>query len=85
LGVIGSLDKPGSPAGETKQAFHAQQVGRNDEKRSLFRERIINVTAEDLYRVTNTYLLPEKANIAVVTGKHGVEEAETLGLELIYV
>jgi hypothetical protein len=38
-----------------------------------------------LYRVANTYLLPEKANIAVVTGKHGVEEAEKMGLELIHV
>jgi Zn-dependent M16 (insulinase) family peptidase len=85
LGVIGSLDKPGSPAGEAKQAFHAQRVGRTDEKRSLFRERIIDVTAEDLYRVANTYLIAEKANTAVVTGKHGVEEAEKLGLELIYV
>jgi Zn-dependent M16 (insulinase) family peptidase len=85
LGVIGSLDKPGSPAGEAKQAFHARQVGRDDEKRSLFRQRIIDVTAKDLYRVATTYLLPEKANVAIVTGKHGIEEAEKLGLELIYV
>lgn len=85
LGVIGSLDKPGSPAGEAKQAFHAQHVGRDDEKRSLFRQRIINVSADDLYRVANTYLIADKANTAIVTGKHGVGEAEKLGMELIYV
>lgn len=85
LGVIGSLDKPGSPAGEAKQAFHAQLVGRNDENRTLFRQRVTKVTAEDLYRVATMYLQPEKANIAVVTGKHGIEEAEKLGLELMYV
>ncbi len=84
LSVIGSLDKPGSPAGEAKQAFHARLAGRTDELRTQFRERIINVTAEDLYRVTETYLTADKANIAIVTGKHGEEEARGLGLEIIH-
>lgn len=84
LSVIGSMDKPGSPAGEAKQAFHAGLAGRNDEYRNIFRARIIAVTAEDLYRVTEQYLLAEKANIAVVTGNHGKEEAETLGLDIVH-
>ncbi|MGS2716577.1 insulinase family protein [Eionea flava] len=85
LGVIGSLDKPGSPAGEAKQAFHAQLVGRNDKNRDTFRQGVINTTADDLRRVTTLYLTPDKANTAVVTGQQGVAEAEKLGLELHYV
>ncbi|MFT6101663.1 MAG: Zn-dependent M16 (insulinase) family peptidase [Granulosicoccus sp.] len=85
LGVIGSLDKPGSPAGEAKQAFHARLVGRDDEKRNVFRQRVIDVSVDDLYRVTTLYLQAEKANTAVVTGKHGIDEAKQLGLDLIYV
>jgi Zn-dependent M16 (insulinase) family peptidase len=84
LSVIGSMDKPGSPAGEAKQAFHAHIAGRTDDKRTRFRHGIINVSAEDLYRVAEIYLIEEKANIAVVTGKHGEEEATQLGLELVY-
>lgn len=83
LSVIGSLDKPGSPAGEAKQAFHASLAGRTDAHRATFRERIIAVSAEDLYRVAETYLCQDKANIAIVTGAHGKEEAESLGLEII--
>lgn len=85
LGVIGSLDKPGSPAGEAKQAFHAQLVGRNDENRKAFRQGVITTTAKDLQRVAAHYLSPDKANIAVVTGKHGADEAEKLGLALRYI
>jgi Zn-dependent M16 (insulinase) family peptidase len=83
LGIISSLDKPGSPAGEAKQEFHSQLTGRTKEIRERYRERIIQVTAEDLRRVAETYLKPEKASIAVVTGNHGEDEAKTLGLDII--
>lgn len=84
LGVIGSLDKPGSPAGEARQHFHAQLTGRTDDKRAQFRQGITEVTAEDLYRVAQTYLQTEKASTVVVTGNHGVDAAEQAELELIY-
>lgn len=83
LSAIGSIDKPGSPAGEAKQAFHSQLAGRSDEYRERFRQRIIDVTTDDLYRVAEHYLLAENANIAVVTGAHGKDEAESLGLDII--
>lgn len=67
LGVISGLDKPGSPAGEAKQAFHNQLFGRTPEQRHAFRQRILQVTLEDLKRVTNTYLNPDQASIAVIT------------------
>ncbi len=67
LGVIGSMDKPSSPAGEAKQHFHNRLFGRNHETRQRFRENILNVTLDDLRRVTETYLRPDHASTAVVT------------------
>ena len=76
LGVVSSIDKPGSPAGEAKQAYHAQLFGRSPEQRRAFRAKILQVSIADLQRVAATYLNPEKASIAVVTNSQG---AESLG------
>ena len=67
LGVVSSIDKPGSPAGEAKQAFHNGLFGRTPEQRERFRSRILQVALDDLLRVAETYLVPEKASIAVIT------------------
>lgn len=83
LGIIGSLDKPASPAGEAKQAFHAHLAGRTQALRNRYRQRIIQVSADDLLRVSTQYLRPEQAKTAVLTGKHGQAEAEKLGLATV--
>lgn len=82
LGVIGSIDKPGSPAGEAKSTYQAELFGRTREKRELFRNRVLQVTADDLKRVARTYLINENASIAVVT--HAAQKAalESLGLQI---
>lgn len=85
LGIIGSLDKPGSPAGEAKHEFHSELTGRTRQKREQYRERIIQVTADDLRRVADTYLLEEKASIAVVTGGHSEAEVSNLQMEVVKV
>ncbi len=71
LGVIGGLDKPGSPAGEAKSAFHNYLFGRTPEQRRRVRARLLAVTLEDLKRVARLYLQLEKASIAVVTNEAG--------------
>ena len=83
LGVISTLDKPSSPAGEAKSAFHGELSGRTREKHQQYRQRIIEVNAEDLRRVADSYLQPHKANTAVITGAMGKKEAADLGLEII--
>lgn len=75
LGVVSSIDKPGSPAGEAKQAFHSSLFGRTPEQRKAFRARILNVTVDDLKRVAKTYLLDKEGSVAVVTSK---EQADSL-------
>lgn len=74
LGVVSSIDRPGSPAGEAKQAFHSALFGRTPEQRKRFRARILKVTIDDLKAVAAKYLLPEKASIAVVTNEAAAEQ-----------
>ena len=83
LGVIGGMDKPGSPAGEAKSAFHNDLHGRSREKLQLFRQRVLEVSTDDLKRVTETYLKNGEASVAVITSAATYEELGDLGLEVI--
>ena len=83
LGVISSIDKPGSPAGEAKQAFHNQLHGRTREKLETFRQNVLHVRLEDLLRVTEAYLHPDKASTAVITSTAALEQKGNLGLDVI--
>jgi Zn-dependent M16 (insulinase) family peptidase len=78
LGVIGSLDKPSSPAGEAKQHFHNGLFGRNHEQRENFRRQVLAVTVKDLQRVAESYLRPEQASTAVITSNGARESSEQL-------
>ena len=77
LSVISAIDRPGSPAGEARRAFHDKLHGRTAEQRRLFRSRVLQVSEDDLRRVAEHYLLPEQANIGVVSNAVALEkEAE---------
>lgn len=75
LGVISALDKPGSPAGEAKQAFQSRLFGRDDAFQNRFRERVLSTRVDDLKRVASTYLKPEQASVALITHKPVWESA----------
>ncbi|MEQ9462389.1 MAG: insulinase family protein [Haliea sp.] len=76
LGVIGSLDKPASPAGEARQHFYQRMFGRSHEQREAFRRAILDVSLEDLRQVAQRYLDPALASTAVVTSR---KQYESLG------
>ncbi|TCK17229.1 hypothetical protein DFR30_0450 [Thiogranum longum] len=82
LGVISSIDKPASPAGEARDAFLCALHGRTPERRQAQRKRILDVTLDDLRRVGETYLRPEQASIAVVTSPASEGDCRTLGLDI---
>lgn len=82
LGVVGSIDKPGSPAGEAKTTYQAELFGRTREKRELFRNRVVKVTLADLLRVAREYLVAEKASVGVVSHHGQQEKLQTLGLAI---
>ncbi|MEH6636425.1 MAG: insulinase family protein [Halioglobus sp.] len=82
LGVVGSMDKPSSPAGEAKQHFHNRMFGRTHDQREQFRAQILAVNLDDLRRVTETYLRPELASTAVVTNSSQLDSTAALREEL---
>jgi Zn-dependent M16 (insulinase) family peptidase len=82
LGVVGGLDKPGSPAGEAIQAFHAELNGRGKACTEQFRNQVLAVTEADLKRVASAYLSQDAAQTAVITN---TELAAGTGLEIISV
>jgi len=81
LGVIGGIDKPGSPAGEAKKNFYNDLHGRTYDRRRQFRERVLSVTLDDLQRVGATYLDPARASTAVITSSANESAAESLKLD----
>jgi Zn-dependent M16 (insulinase) family peptidase len=84
LGVIGGMDKPGSPAGEARSAFHNELNGRTREKLQQFRQQVLTVSIDDLKRVTELYLKNGEASIAVITSAASYEEVGDLGLDVIH-
>jgi len=83
LGVVSSIDKPSSPAGEAKDAFQNQLFDRTPEKRQLYRKRILDVTLEDLKRVAESYFSADKASTAVISNAATVEQLGDMGMEVI--
>lgn len=81
LGIVGALDKPGSPAGEAKSVFFNSLYGRTRELREAFRNRVTKVKLEDLKRVGETYLKNGEASTAVITSARVAEQNTDLGLE----
>lgn len=82
LGVIGQIDKPASPAGAAKHAFHNELFGRDKAQRMRFRQQVLNVSLEQLKTVTERYLTLANPSVAVVSSKARQAELEKLGLEI---
>ena len=77
LGVVSSIDKPGSPAGEAKQDHHSNVFGRNLEQRRRFRQRVLAVTAADLLKVCERYLRNSEASVAVLSNAAKASELDS--------
>jgi len=84
LGVVGGMDKPGSPSGEARSAFHNVLHHRSKEKLQAYRQQVLAVTLEDLKRVTDKYLKQGTASTAVITSAATFEEVGDLGLDIIH-
>jgi len=84
LNVVSGIDKPGSPAGEARSTFQAELFERTAQRRRDFRQRILNVTLEDLARVGDTYFKAEAASTGVLTSEKKSKESdvEALGLSV---
>ena len=81
LGIFADMDKPLSPSGEARQAFHNQLYGRTVVQRQQLRERLLSLSISDLQRVAGTYLQSSNASVAVVAPSAQRAVTEGLGLE----
>ena len=66
LGLIASMDKPGSPAGEAISACYALLHARTPAVRKQLRARLLAVSLDDLKRVAQHYLVQQTPVRAVV-------------------
>lgn len=82
LGLVASMDKPGSPVGEAITACYALLHARTPKFRKMLRERLLNVTLDDLNRVAKQYLLQQKPVKAVVAPFAKREELQQLGFSI---
>jgi presequence protease len=80
LGVISSMDKPSSPAGEAKKTYYNARFGRDRAQRARLRAALLDITSNDLRRVGETYLIPNRASCAVITNSEFADSLPDLGL-----
>ena len=73
LGIVSSLDAPGSPAGEVKQAYHQMLYGNLPDVREQKRKSFLEVKVDDIYSVADTYLKTEPSR-AVITSENNMKE-----------
>lgn len=83
LGVIGSMDKPGSPAGEAKGHYFNELFGRDLSQRMQFRERILATDAEAIKRVCRQYLKEGQPTRAVVSNEAELAKSGGLGMQVM--
>ena len=74
MGVVSGFDKPSSPAGEAKNAFHSALFGRTPEQRQIFRKKILKVSIDDLKTVTRTYLKGGNASQVVLSNQATLDQ-----------
>ncbi len=83
LGLISGMDRPGSPAGEAKQAYHTERAGRTLAMRQQFRERLLATHWADIQRVATQYLKEQHGSLAVIAPRGTQATADKLGLTAI--
>ncbi|TXR53474.1 insulinase family protein [Reinekea thalattae] len=79
LGVVSSLDKPGSPAGEAKAAYQNLLFNRSDDFRKYYREQLLSVTSKQLVDVAGRYLTDDNKTEAVITDTSNAERLADKG------
>ena len=83
LGVAAAIDRPNSPAGEAAATFFANLHGRTPERRRAMRQRILEVSLDQLKDVTERYLTGDNASIAVISDASTLENNMPRALQLM--
>lgn len=80
LGSSKLLDPLTSPDTIGRMRFYGDQAGYTADVQEAYKARLLQVTLDDLRRVMDTYLTPERAAYALVAGRDPNEETQELGL-----
>jgi hypothetical protein len=75
LGVVASLDSPGSPAGEARARFTADLKGTGPGRMNTFRRRILSTTIDDVRRIARVWLPAEGGSPAAVTSAESLAKS----------
>ena len=69
--VCSEIDKPDSPGALAKKAFYRKIVSLTDEMRTLYKERILNITKDQVIEVANKYFTNNFTNssIGIISNK----------------
>ncbi len=82
LGIIASMDKPASPAGEAIKACMSTLHGRDKAWQETLRQAILAVTLDDLKRVARTYLYNKSATRACIAPLSAKDTLTQLGFDI---
>lgn len=80
LGASKTLDPLTSPDTVGRLRFYGDQAGFTPEVQEAYRARLLAVTLDDLKRVMDEWLTPERAAYALVAGRDPNEDVRELGL-----
>lgn len=81
LGIVGSMDKPASPAGEAVKCCFNELHGRTPKLQEQLRAKLLAVSIDDLKRVARTYLKDKLCVRASLAPLEKESEMTTLGFE----
>ncbi len=75
LGVISTIDRPKTPAGEMGDRYFMERYGRTPEEIQAYRSAVLEVTLDDLKRVAREYMGNRDTHRAVLGPKENLERA----------
>lgn len=73
LGVIGGLDRPGSPAGEGRMRFVADLFGYGPERMNDYRQQVLEVDAAAMREAAANRLVMDQIAVAVITSERSLD------------
>lgn len=82
LTTISGMDKPTSPAQDAIGACHSALHGRTVDIRQRLRQRILNVTLQDLQRIVGTYFTENVVQKSVLASTAKAEQVLQLGFSV---
>ena len=85
LNVVSKLDHPSSPAGEARKSYYARLFGKTIERREAYRAGVINVTMDDLRRVTEKYLKDVQPSQGIICSPETGEKLAKDGFDIFEV